>query len=34
MEELAAWEELAAVGDQSVGLVPSGEEASGPAGST
>ena len=34
MVELAAVEELAAVGDQRAGLVPSLEEASGPAGST
>ena len=32
--ELAAVEELAAMGDQTGGLVPSWEEASGPAGST
>ena len=34
VEEVAAVEELAAVGDQRAGLVPSREEASGPAGTT
>ena len=34
VEEVAPVEEVAAVGDQLDGLVPSGEETSGPAGST